>query len=356
MSSSDKRISSLLDSSRQILLDCCLENGAVVAANTDKPYYPKGANDYRYVWPRDATFILYALQILGTDKRDNFIVWLLERAEGFSEQGLVYRRYATNGAASYPLNEFQPDQSGSLLWLLTHEKRSLNAATLRAATTIADKLCDLWLGDAFKGEVYDLWEHHHGEGSSGNFTYSLASCAQGLLSATSSIKGAPLRWKTAADQMLGILDHHQGSHFDALINDEDSYVDASLLGLAWPFGLTMSSEKIRATVDRIGNLLHDDTGLFRFSSDTYDGRVKNSTDLNEGAGPWPLLSFWYAVALAETGRHAEADEYFNNFVLRLPDDKYIPEQLLSDSRVGVTPLGWSHAMFVITAHKLGYLK
>lgn len=61
----EKRLEELVESSRQVLKDVCIENGAVVAANSDKEYYPNDVANYRFVWPRDAAFTLYALDIIG---------------------------------------------------------------------------------------------------------------------------------------------------------------------------------------------------------------------------------------------------------------------------------------------------
>jgi len=59
------KVKKLIKTSEKVILDCCLDNGAIVAANSTKPYYPKEAKNYFYVWPRDASFTCIAADILG---------------------------------------------------------------------------------------------------------------------------------------------------------------------------------------------------------------------------------------------------------------------------------------------------
>ena len=54
------RIRKTLEVSKDILKDCTLENGGIVAANSGKRYYPANAKSYYYVWPRDAAFACLA--------------------------------------------------------------------------------------------------------------------------------------------------------------------------------------------------------------------------------------------------------------------------------------------------------
>jgi GH15 family glucan-1,4-alpha-glucosidase len=58
----DKKIQKIISTSLEVIKDCALENGAIVAANTDEPYTPREGSDYRYVWIRDASYICVAAQ------------------------------------------------------------------------------------------------------------------------------------------------------------------------------------------------------------------------------------------------------------------------------------------------------
>ncbi len=73
------QIEQLTDSTKTVLSDCMMENGAIVAGNTDLPSYPETAVNYRYVWPRDAAFTIYAADVLSfsPDTKVGFVKWLL---------------------------------------------------------------------------------------------------------------------------------------------------------------------------------------------------------------------------------------------------------------------------------------
>lgn len=82
--------------------------------------------NYRYVWPRDASFVLVAADILKIRNiHKNFYNWGLDRAEEFSESGLLYQNYYPNDPKRQLA--FQPDQNGAVLWSIYHHyKEDLN--------------------------------------------------------------------------------------------------------------------------------------------------------------------------------------------------------------------------------------
>jgi len=107
-----EQVSDLLKASKKIIKDCSFPNGAIVAANSNKPYFPKETKDYRFVWPRDASYICIAAKILGLDIQKKFFRWCM-KAEGWDETGLFYQNYLIDG--SKVSHNFQPDQTGSIL-------------------------------------------------------------------------------------------------------------------------------------------------------------------------------------------------------------------------------------------------
>ena len=106
-------------------------------------------------------------------------------------------------------------------------------------------------------------------------------------------------------------------------------------------------------MSRLLKTLASPQGIYRFKGDVYDGVVKAGFDCNGGAGTWPVLDCWAVLALYKLGEEKHARLLFDKLTERLPEE-FIPEQMLPDGRRGVSPLGWSHAMYVITAHHLGY--
>ena len=354
MSDVAEKMRDLLAASREVIADCALGNGAIVAANTDKNYAAKGTSDYRFVWPRDAAFMIYAGQLLHLPLGGPFSHWLHERAEAFESRGLFCRRYATHGPCSSPVAEYQPDQAGTLLWALTAAPVADHSAEVEAViATTATSLCRSWDTDHFTEATYDLWEQFLNTETRGSFVYSLAACSYGLRAASQRNQAEQARWQQVAQEMQRQLLTFGEQPFTRLSNQADDRLDASLLGLVWPFRCTDNVIGLRKTVVQLREALWRHGGLLRFNGDVYDGVTKESEDLMGGAGPWPLLTFWYAIALHELGETAPARLVFERAVATLPN-RWIPEQILTEGRQGVTPLGWGHAMFVIAYHRLGY--
>jgi len=300
--------------SRDVLRDCALENGAIVAANTDKPYTPRSATDYRSVWPRDAAFVCLAAISLGMPEIvDRFLLWLEEKPEGFYKEKLLYQKYSTNGRRQGW--QFQPDQMGIVLCLIswyTSGDRNKAERFSPLITRLADGLHSAWNGRFFSRHVTDLWEQEHLHTTwtmENNYTYTLAACSKGLFVAHSLFPNES--WKSAATEMAEAIDRaysETAGHF--LRNHgkvDDANIDASLLGLAWPFAVCKPADpRMKKTVDAIERTLVRNGGVHRFQFDYYDGEGS----AQEGGGAWPVLNFWMAIVLQTAGKSKKAREYF----------------------------------------------
>lgn len=354
----DEKINLILEKTRQVIGDVALENGAIVAANTDKPYYPRSAANYHYVWPRDASYICVAAKELGLKIQEPFFTWLDERPEDFKKEGLIFQNYSTNGRAYW--RQFQPDQAGTVLWAIWEYYKNDPTQALKYKKLIerlADGLCSNWKGSYFFRNTSDLWESGERKTSTkveNNHTYSLAACAKGLELADRLINKP--QWVECAAEMRQKIDEAYDSQAGYFLRNHgkisDSNIDASLLGLVWPFNIIgVDDERIINTVAKIEeNLVVNGGGVQRFQFDYYDGEGT----AEEGAGTWPILNFWLAIYWNLKGDPQKSEHYFNWVINNI--DKYhgyIPEQIFSDYRIGVYPLAWSHAMFVLAAKQLG---
>lgn len=350
--------------SRDVIRDCALENGAIVAANTDKRYTPRSASDYRSVWPRDAAFVcIAALYLQIPDIVERFLLWLDEKPEGFRKENLLYQKYSTNGRKQGW--QFQPDQMGIVLWLIARFVSDNKRASERFSSLVercANGLCSVWNGRFFTRHVTDLWEQEHLHTTwtmENNYTYTLAACSRGLHAAHALFPNTG--WMAAATEMASAIDHaysEKDGHF--LRNHgkvDDINIDGSLLGLVWPFGIYEATDpRIKKTVDAIESRLVRNGGVHRFQFDYYDGEGS----AQEGGGAWPILNFWMAIYWHTAGKKKKARDYFFWVLDRIDSEKeryhgYLPEQLFDDDRVGIYPLAWSHAMFVIASHILDFI-
>jgi glucoamylase len=391
-------IKKLIRISTEVIKDCSLENGAIVAANSDKSTYPAAVQDYRYVWIRDASYVCIAADILGLRNiPERFFDWCFSRAEGFRETGLFHSAYSVNGAIHGTLiapddvkvprkvndrhlslihhgTQFQPDQGGTLLVAIGHHIRHFGIRKISGYEKLIQKtasgITKSWKDGRFVLPCFDLWEERcllpkqrrvH--------TYSLAMCIAGLRTATE-LLGKNKKWLQTEKEMSEVFAEMHSSEPNLIPRTyskgsmsqcgkwkkEDFLPDASLLGLVYPSAMIGAlDEKMRRTVDNIiENNTIDNGGLLRYPGDRYCGSVKNGRVTLTGAGAWPLLNFWMAIYLCMCGDKENARKYFNWPLERT--EQYVPEQIFKDKRkLSIRPLAWSHAMFIIAGDFLGCL-
>ena len=374
-----KEIEKLLNSSKKVILDCSLKNGAIVAANSSKDYFPKEAKYYKYVWPRDASYTCIAANILGIRNiQEKFFKWC-ERAEGWNESGLFYKNYYIDGRKKE--NSFQPDQTGSILIALYDFYKNDKDSAKKFKNLIiksADALCAAWKKDHFILVGEDIWEERHVfPDFKENFTYSLAVCSAGLEFANDLVQNK--KWEKVAKEMKNaLLTHFKNNYYRSFGKINDERVDASLLSLVWPTNMVSANSKtMKQTIKLMEIRIIKDHSVFRYEQDDYDGWMykieEKSNKLaganfyerrvadgkmhrNKGAGYWPLLNFWMCIYYVESGNKAKALKYYNKVLNDLKNKIFIPEQIFDNSvQVSVSPLCWSHSMFVIASKKLGYL-
>jgi len=336
----------LLSMSLDVIRDCVVANGAVVAANSDRPDYPRDVQSYRYVWPRDAAFMCVAARRAGIrDFQEGFFRWLLHRAEGLGESGLLFQNYYVNGPKRWL--GLQVDQNGTTLWALDDFYGGDYPVDIRdLVRRLAEGILSVWGKGFFSTLTQDLWEERYAYPDLKQFhSYSLAACIKGLRCAAA-LDEAYLG--PAADMEIALKEANRKGFVRTAGKLRDTAYDASLLGLVWPFGIYEPSDPL---VDRfIGAVERRLTvrgGVRRYENDYYDGHRQHGIDSRRGGGAWPILHFWLAVVLCLRGEHEKARAYAD-YVLRRVQDHLLPEQLFdNDIQGGIRPLGWSHAMYIL---------
>ncbi|MFH1064468.1 MAG: hypothetical protein V1729_05285 [Candidatus Woesearchaeota archaeon] len=167
------------------------------------------------------------------------------------------------------------------------------------------------------------------------------------------------RWvKVAQEMKRALLDKSRKRFTRTIGNFPDKRSDASLLGLAWPFCIVRHSDgRMDLTIKSIEKDIVDNYGVHRYAQDEYDGWMYNDdTNRKKGAGYWPLLNFWMSIILNERGDKRKALRYYNKVLSDIGNKRHIPEQIFNNKiQVSVSPLAWSHAMFVIATDKLRIL-
>jgi len=357
-------VKKLLKVSRQVISDCSLKNGAIVAANSRKSYYPKNAVNYSYVWVRDASFACAAADVLGMKVQERFFDWCND-VERFPGTKLFRRRYEADGSVvrsslrGEDEEQLQPDQTGTLLWALHHHFKENPERAKEYRDLIceaADGLCEIWKRDHFKAVTFDLWEERAAfPDLREKFTYTLAACAGGLRCASLLIPNR--KWVKVAEAMSNVVRKTAGGFFFrsyGRFNDEE--LDASALGLVFPFKIIQPNDpKMVSTVNKIERKLVINGGVHRYLHDLYDGwSYKGEIVRRKGSGAWPILNFWMSIYFSRAGKPKSALKYYRWVLNRV--GQHIPEQIFENRlQVSPSPLCWGHAMFVLANHELGYV-
>lgn len=355
-----EKIKLISDTSLRVITDCCLENGGIVAANSTKEYYTKDAKNYFYVWPRDAAFACIALDVTGHSiYQPNFFNWCFNNAEGFSNTGLFYEKYDPNGLKVNA--NFQPDQTATFLlavWNYCKHQTVRISQFEKMVSLAANGICSVWNKGAFKVITTDVWEERNCfPNLEENFSYSLAACIKGLRCANDMFPHH--KWIKVADKMKIKLDKHCSVYFVRSFGKlPDARIDASILGLVYPFGVYEANDtRVIASISEIEKRLSINGGIHRYELDEYDGWFCEGKHRNKGAGAWPVLNFWLSIYFSIKGDKEKAQKYYFWVLNQINSDGFIPEQIFDNPfQKSVSPLLWSHAMFILASHYLGFIK
>lgn len=340
-----------------------LENQSPSGAYVACPTFPT----YHYCWFRDGSFIAYAMDLMGEHKSaERFHDWVAEAinhrvaliqsslmklsvGEPLGPADVLHTRYTLDGedGTKEEWPNFQLDGFGTWLWSLREHLRFsgsvLKPAWKHAADQVADYLTAIWATPC-----YDCWE----EFPDLLHPYSL-SAIYGGLKAHGELFGSdheiPMKKILALVSQMAV---NQGAFVKSIGRTD---VDASLLGLALPYGLVeLDDPRFIATVERIESSLRKGGGVHRYPTDTYFG-----------GGEWVLLTAWLGWYYAQTGQQEKALETLRWIEAQADEVGHLPEQVaasLNDpnyyqpwvERWGppANPLVWSHAFYLILRHAL----
>ena len=355
--------------------------GSIVAAPTTS--LPEGIGgvrnwDYRFTWLRDATFTLYALNVLGfTEEARAFTHWLqnLSYSDGEDMQimyGIRGERDLTereldhlsgywnshpvrigNGAA----NQKQLDVFGEVLDCI-HIYRSqgcferygekLEGPLWDMMRMLVDHVCAHWQ-DTDDG----IWEVR---GGARHFVYSKVMCwvalDRGIRAAEHANLEADLpRWRMVHDQIRAdILSHGYNTQIGAFTQSyDDTTLDASNLMLPLIRFIPADDPRMRSTVDRIMEQLTDEHGfVYRYQTENgHDG-------LSGNEGTFTICTFWLVDNLAMQGRLTEARSLFERLLSYAGRLGLFSEEIDADTggALGNYPQAYTHIALINSAVNL----
>jgi GH15 family glucan-1,4-alpha-glucosidase len=328
--------------------------------------------NYHYSWFRDGAFIAYAMDLADqhasaaafhnwaarqVNRRAEVIERAVRKAQaGETLEGIDYlhTRYTLSGHDEKPGDEawpnFQLDGFGTWLWALEQHSRfnpaPLPVSWLEAAAFTARYLKALW-----KLPCFDCWEefpeHVH--------PHTLAAIYGGLAAHARMTKVDHAETLASIKERI-LAEYVYDGHFSKFPGEKA--VDASLLGLAVPYGVFQPDDpRMLSTIVEIENTLLRDGGLHRYAKDTY-----------YGGGAWILLTAWlgwYYTCLGSKQAVEKAVQALEWIRSQAGPDGSLPEQIhanLNDPSYlepwngkwgpAANPLLWSHAKYIILAENL----
>ena len=310
-------------------------SGGIIAAMTTSipEHADSGRNwDYRYCWLRDATFVVRALNRLGaTRSMEEYIRYVVNLAAdrealaplyGIHYETALHER-TVDTLAGYrgmgPVRvgndawrQVQHDAYGSVVLAASQAfydqrlQRRGDAALYGRLRPLGETAARVW-NEPDAG----LWEYR---GRARVHTYSSVMCwaACDRLARIATHLGlqadVPL-WRDRAEAIrAAILQRAWSEKRQAFVESaDDARLDASALLFADLGFVRPDDPRFVATVDTIGRALRRGSTLLRYDE---------ADDFGTPATAFNVCTFWYADALAATGRADEARELFDHMLAR----------------------------------------
>ncbi|MEU5920086.1 glycoside hydrolase family 15 protein [Streptomyces sp. NPDC047141] len=351
--------------------------GIVAAATASLPESIGGGRnwDYRFCWLRDSTFTLSCLLRGGyRAEAQAWTDWLLRAVAGdpadlqplYGVEG--QRRLAETDADWLPGYEnsrpvrFGNAASGQFQLDVYGEVLSTVYSAVRAGVRLGPEAWSLvaalleYLGERWCEPDEGIWEVR---GPRRHFVHSkvmawVAADRAVRLARVAGLRGSVARWQALRAELHAEIcargwSEEQGSFTQSYGSRQ---VDATALLIPRLGFLPAADPRVLGTVRAMGRL--DDHGFLRRYGDVRDGGTHDLDDLGGTEGTFVACTFWYADALAMTGRAAEARTVFERLLAVRNDVGLLAEEWdpVACRQLGNMPQALSHVALVNTAFTL----
>jgi glucoamylase len=381
-----------------------IDNSGLVTAANDSFHLKYRRDTYSYLWHRDGSYAVSALDELGYSSISEKFFKL--SAELIEPDGFFLHNYNPSGhlgtswhpwidPAGNPQLPIQEDSTATTLWAIwksyeKHKNHELIAELWEPLIRpMADFLCNFRyckhdihtpkivkeildskknkdsLDECFADTElpmasFDLWEER-----SGVYTYTCASVYGGLLGA--SILALKLGQHEEAEKYSKIAYGVKQATLKYLYDDEEDHFIHGLMK-DYATNTCIKSKQIDASISRIWffeMLPADDVrvvttikwlekelwnpnsvgGILRYKGDDY-----YRLDKNQNGNPWFITTLWFAQYYIQRNQMDKAMKYITWILDNTKGTSLMPEQLdcVTGEAVSVKPLTWSHAEWVRT--------
>jgi GH15 family glucan-1,4-alpha-glucosidase len=350
---------------------CCYDpTGAIVAApTTSLPETMGGARnwDYRFVWLRDAAFVLFAFGYLGARLESDAFLAFLKRVTRRADGRHLQIMYTVDGdrrlpeqildqlegyAGSQPVRvgnaaagQFQLDVYGEMLETayLWHGSRAVTEGLWKTMRQLVS-----WTADHWREPDSSIWEPR---GDAKHYVFSKVLAWVALdrgarMADTLGLPGDIQRWRAEAAAVRAEVcergwDASRGTFVQVY---GEPQLDAGALFMPLVQFLERDDPRVRSTLAAVRRELASpcEELIYRYRSpDGFPGE--------EGA--FLICSFWMIQNLALLGEIDEAERLFRLLVRRASPTGLLAEQIdpRNGAQLGNYPLGLSHASLINTA-------
>ncbi|MFE2554909.1 glycoside hydrolase family 15 protein [Streptomyces sp. NPDC059352] len=351
--------------------------GVVAAATASLPESLGGERnwDYRFCWLRDSTFTLSCL-LRGGFRREAlaWMNWLLRAVAG--DPADLQPVYGVEGQRRLPetyadwlpgyedsrpvrfgnaaVDQFQLDIYGEVLNTVYSAVRS-GIALDPAAWALVAALLE-YLGERWPEPDEGIWEVR---GPRRHFVHSkvmawVAADRAVRLARVAGLRGSVGRWQRLRHELHAEICARGWSEEQQTFTQYygSREVDATALLIPRLGFLPADDPRVLGTVKAMERL--DEHGFLRRYGDVRDGGTHDLDDLGGTEGSFVACTFWYADALAATGRPDEARTVFERVLSIRNDVGLLAEEWdpVAGRQLGNTPQALSHVALVNTAFTL----
>jgi glucoamylase len=316
-------------------------HGGIIAAPCMEP-------EYRFCWPRDATYVAYTFDRCGYhEEAKHFYKWCTKAQE---PEGGLYQRYYIGVRLKGPCWSSQIDEIATVLWGIgKHFELTGDRRFVRSVWNSIRKGADFLSTQVSEAnglvESVGLWEEKFG-----SHTYSNAAVCAGLKSsaALSKVIGEEYLGRDWDQKAVSLRESLVNSSWDARLNrfikttvPRDENLDVSLLSLSYPFDvLPADDERLKKTALALESAFtFKSGGLGRYPFDQYyDGN------------PWILTTLWLALYYEKVGEWSKAEQLIRWALDHVTELGLLSEQVDKESGAPISaiPLAWSHAFFILS--------
>jgi hypothetical protein len=328
----------LLGTTTRLFDECLLPNGALIEAPAHLPYYPARGPTALLCRPGvDLPVAILAMDALGRELRTPLLRWLVERAHGFTSDGLLARAYEVHGPALTQKSDLLG--TAFLLYVVNHRPEvATSSLEERVTRSLASAVATRWDGRDFPSETVATSAERAAAIAMAEAGLHLAGDRYGIAEWTRLARHLAIARREALADI--------GLPPEFILGERRDEIVRSLLLLSYP--LRHHVDNGRSMLDLAVNA----AGSLR--PHHLDAHDADRAYVETAVRPWELC--WLAAAFAGANQSEEALLYFNVGLSFADEHGHLPASFdLPGRGPSAKPYLLSHLALVVAAAATGEL-